>query len=155
MFKVDLFVDGSCLGNPGPGGWCALLRCGEREKTIIGFSPSTTNNTMELEAVVGGLMSLKQPAEITVYTDSAGLVGWVTGEWRCRHPHLMEVVVRLKKLVSSGGHSLAFSKIVGHSGHRENEYCDRMAKLGARKQEAVILNYGPLRPEQNAGLQAA
>ena len=70
MKRVELFTDGSSLGNPGPGGWCAILRFGEYEKTLAGGTPEATNNQMELLAVIRGLEALKEPCEVTVYSDS-------------------------------------------------------------------------------------
>jgi ribonuclease HI len=96
LSEVEIVADGSCLGNPGPGGWACILRCGERERVLQGSTPDTTNNRMELVAAIEGLRALKRACRVTVVTDSEYvrrgitefLPRWKTNEWQlCRYRH--------------------------------------------------------------------
>ncbi len=136
---VDIFTDGACFGNPGPGGWAAILRHRETgaEKKISGAEASTTNNRMEMMAVIRALEQLKKPCRVRIVSDSQyvvkGLREWLDG-WQRRHwksssgspvknKDLWERLASLKAT-----HALEPVWIEGHAGHRENEECDRMAK---------------------------
>ena len=137
MKEVTIFTDGACSGNPGPGGWGTILRYGEKEKELSGGEASTTNNRMELSAVIAGLSALKEPCKVTVVTDSkyvadAVNLGWAEG-WRKRgwkrgknepalNPDLWEELLRLLSV-----HEVSFVWVKGHDGHPENERCDAMA----------------------------
>lgn len=137
MKKVVIFTDGACSGNPGPGGWGAILRCDGREKELSGGEAHTTNNRMELTGVIEALSALKYPCKVTLTTDSKYVVdgitkGWAQG-WRKRgwkksdgkpalNPDLWE---RLLELIAV--HDVEFCWIKGHAGHEENERCDRLA----------------------------
>ncbi len=143
MKEVTLFTDGACSGNPGPGGWGAILSFGGREKELSGGERETTNNRMELTAVIEGLSALREPCRVTVVTDSQyvynGMTkGWAVG-WRARgwkkadkspalNPDLWE-----KLLALSEEHTLNFEWVRGHNGHPENERCDRLAVAGAQR----------------------
>ena len=137
MKEVTVFTDGACSGNPGPGGWGAILRFGAYEKELSGGEASTTNNRMELSAVIAGLSALKEPCSVTVVTDSKyvydGMTkGWAEG-WRRRgwrradgSPALnSDLWERLLDLAAE--HDVSFCWVKGHSGHPENERCDRLA----------------------------
>lgn len=137
MKEVTVFTDGACSGNPGPGGWGAILRFGAYEKELSGGKASTTNNRMELSAVIAGLSALKEPCRVTVVTDSKyvydGMTkGWAEG-WRRRgwrradgFPALnSDLWERLLDLAAK--HDVSFCWVKGHSGHPENERCDRLA----------------------------
>lgn len=137
MKRIELFTDGACSGNPGPGGWGAILRYNGREKELSGGEANTTNNRMELTAVIRGLEALKEPCRVTVTTDSRYVVdgiekGWARS-WRARgwvkadkKPALNpELWGRLLDLLE--GHEVTFCWIKGHAGHPENERCDRLA----------------------------
>ena len=137
MKEVTVFTDGACSGNPGPGGWGAILRFGAYEKELSGGEASTTNNRMELSAVIAGLSALKEPCRVTVVTDSKyvydGMTkGWAEG-WRRRgwrradgSPALnSDLWERLLDLAAK--HDVSFCWVKGHSGHPENERCDRLA----------------------------
>lgn len=137
MKEVTVFTDGACSGNPGPGGWGAVLRFGAYEKELSGGEESTTNNRMELSAVIAGLSALKEPCRVTVVTDSKyvydGMTkGWAEG-WRRRgwrradgSPALnSDLWERLLDLAAK--HDVSFCWVKGHSGHPENERCDRLA----------------------------
>ena len=137
MKEVTVFTDGACSGNPGPGGWGAILRFGAYEKELSGGEASTTNNRMELSAVIAGLSALKEPCRVTVVTDSKDVYdgmtkGWAEG-WRRRgwrradgSPALnSDLWERLLDLAAK--HDVSFCWVKGHSGHPENERCDRLA----------------------------
>ena len=137
MKEVTVFTDGACSGNPGPGGWGAILRFGAYEKELSGGEASTTNNRMELSAVIAGLSALKEPCRVTVVTDSKyvydGMTkGWAEG-WRRRgwrradgSPALnSDLWERLLDLAAK--HDVSFCWVKRHSGHPENERCDRLA----------------------------
>ncbi|MBQ7937345.1 MAG: ribonuclease HI [Oscillospiraceae bacterium] len=137
MKEVTIFTDGACSGNPGPGGWGTILRYGEIEKELSGGEAETTNNRMELTAVIKGLEALNQPCKVTVVTDSkyvsdAVTLGWAKG-WRAKgwkrsggekalNPDLWEKLLDLLEK-----HEVKFQWIKGHAGHPENERCDAMA----------------------------
>ena len=137
MKKVNIYTDGACSGNPGPGGWGAILRYGKVEREISGGEEHTTNNRMELTAVISALEALKEPCEVDLYSDSKYVVeaiekGWAVG-WRARgwkkadkkpalNPDLWE---RLLNLLEK--HKVNFIWIKGHNEHPENERCDQLA----------------------------
>lgn len=141
--KVDIFTDGACSGNPGAGGWGAILRYGENEKELSGGEKSTTNNRMELTALIEALKALKTKCSITVYTDSkyvadAFLKGWIwnwmKNGWRkadkkpVLNPELwQELVSEIRK------HEYKIVWVKGHAGHPENERCDALATAQAAK----------------------
>ena len=143
MKHVDIFTDGACSGNPGPGGWGSILRYGAYEKEISGGSAQTTNNRMELLAVIEALKLLKEPCEVTVYTDSQYVangitLGWAES-WRANgwrkadkkpalNPELWETLLDLLET-----HEVEFVWLRGHAGHPENERCDQMAVEQSRK----------------------
>ncbi len=137
MKKVELFTDGACSGNPGPGGWGAVLRFHGKEKELSGGDPQTTNNRMELTAVIEGLSALKEPCEVTLTSDSkyvldALLKGWVYGwkknGWKKadKKPALnVDLWERLLALLEV--HKVDYRWVHGHQGHPENERCDALA----------------------------
>ncbi|PAF47511.1 ribonuclease HI [Helicobacter sp. 12S02634-8] len=137
MKSIEIFCDGSSLGNPGAGGYCAILRYGKYEKIISGGEFHTTNNRMELKAVNEALKSLKEPCAIDLYSDSKyvcdgialWLEGWVKKDFlRVKNPDLWREFLSL-----SASHSVQTHWIKGHSGHHENERCDQIAKAEALK----------------------
>lgn len=135
--KVMLYTDGACSGNPGPGGWCAILRYGEHEKLISGGSSDTTNNRMELTAVIEGLKALKRKCSVTVVSDSkyvcdAVLKGWVyswkkKGWKKSDGKPALNVELWEELLEQLAIHDVEFNWIKGHAGHPENERCDKKA----------------------------
>ena len=136
MEKVSIFTDGACRGNPGPGGWGAILRAGGHEKELYGAEPQTTNNRMELTAAIKGLEALKRPCEVTLTTDSQyvrqGITQWLTAwkrrGWKTadRQPvKNQDLWERLEK--ATHRHKVHWHWIKGHSGHPENERADRLA----------------------------
>lgn len=149
MEKVSVFTDGSCLRNPGPGGWAALLvvlRDGERsEKLIAGAAPATTNNRMELLAAIEGLKALKRPCQAEVITDSnyvvKGMTEWIHG-WRKRGwKNSQKKPVENKDLWealsdAAAPHQVTWTWVRGHAGHPENERVDAAAQAEARRIDA-------------------
>ncbi|HIS04335.1 MAG TPA: ribonuclease HI [Candidatus Fimenecus stercoravium] len=141
--EVELFTDGACSGNPGPGGWGAILRCGTREKELSGGSAQTTNNKMELTAAIEGLKVLKYPCRVTLCTDSKYVADGITkgwaASWRARgwkksdgkpalNPELWEELLEL-----CGKHDVKIIWVKGHAGHPENERCDALAVAETQK----------------------
>lgn len=133
---VYIFTDGACSGNPGPGGWAALLRWNGHEKTLTGGEKETTNNRMEMSAVIGAIEAIKKPSRIELYSDSTyvldGLTKWLPG-WKARgwktadkkpvkNQDLWE---RLDSLTQA--HEMHFHWVRGHDGHAENEIVDKLA----------------------------
>jgi ribonuclease HI len=136
---VQIYTDGACKGNPGPGGWGALLRSGRRERELFGGEPDTTNNRMELTAVIRALEALKRPCDVAVFTDSEyvkkGITEWVEAwkrrGWKTadRKPVKNEALWRrLDEL--AGRHRVRWHWVRGHSGHAENERADALANRG-------------------------
>ncbi|MFT3733924.1 MAG: ribonuclease HI [Rhodocyclaceae bacterium] len=136
---VEIFTDGACSGNPGPGGWGAILRLGAVEKELWGGEPATTNNRMEMLAVIRGLQALKRPVTARIYTDSQyvqkGISEWIHG-WKKRgwktadkQPVKNEDLWRLLDSLAEG-HKLQWLWVKGHAGHPENERCDALARQG-------------------------
>ena len=142
MKKVQIFTDGSSLGNPGPGGWCALLRYNKHEKILKGGKVETTNNEMEIKAVLEGLKALKEPCEVDLYSDSQYVVkaisewihNWQKNNWRnaskkeIAHKKMWEEIYNLLQK-----HKVNPIWVKAHAGHTENELCDRIAKEEAQK----------------------
>lgn len=142
MKKVDLYTDGSCLGNPGPGGWGAILRYGTFEKEISGGKDKTTNNEMELTAVIMGLGLLIEPCEVTIHSDSkyvldsinSWLANWVKNNWRTSTKKPVANMELWKSYLEiSKGHKIKVNWVKGHAGHPENERCDKLANIEAAK----------------------
>lgn len=144
---IQMYTDGACRGNPGKGGWGALLRCNGREKTLHGGEPHTTNNRMELMAVIQGLQALKKPGcEVHVFSDSkyvlTGITEWLPN-WKMRgwktaakKPVLnADLWQQLDQL--SAQHTIQWNWVKGHSGHPENERADALANLGIDEMELL------------------
>jgi ribonuclease HI len=140
--KVEIFTDGACKGNPGPGGWGAILRYGTTEKEIYGASKNTTNNIMELTAVIESLKNLKKPCELIITTDSKyvknGITEWIhnwkKNGWRTaakKEVKNKELWVELDSLIQI--HSISWDWVKGHSGHPENERADLLANVAIEK----------------------
>ena len=136
---VDIFTDGACSGNPGPGGWGAILRYGAVEKELYGGEPATTNNRMELMAAIQALEALKRPMDVRLYTDSEyvknGITQWIHG-WKARgwktadkKPVKNEDLWR-RLDVAKSRHRIVFHWVRGHAGHPENERADALARQG-------------------------
>ncbi len=137
---VRIYTDGACSGNPGPGGWGAILTCDGREKEIHGGLDATTNNRMELTAVIQALAALKKPSIVHIYTDSTyvkdgmekWLHGWKKNGWRTAAKKPVKNVDLWKKLEEAlAPHSAKWHWVKGHSGHPENERADALARRGS------------------------
>jgi ribonuclease HI len=134
---IDLFTDGACSGNPGPGGWAAILRYGEHEKELSGGEKATTNNRMEMMAVIEGLKALNKSAPVTIHTDSRyvmdgaskWLAGWKTKGWKTadKKPVKNEDLWRMLDM-EMARHTIRWIWVAGHSGHVENERADALAR---------------------------
>lgn len=143
MKVVQLYTDGACKGNPGPGGYGAILRFGSREKELSGGEISTTNNRMELMAAIVGLEALTEPCEVTLYSDSKYLVDSVTKRWvyswrkngwkKADKKPTLNVDLWERLLIMLEKHRVAFVWIRGHDGHEFNERCDQLAVAEAEK----------------------
>lgn len=141
MKPVQLYTDGACSGNPGPGGWAFILRCSKTGKELerAAGEPNSTNNKMELTAVIEGLKVLKEPCEVTLYADStyvlqgmkSWMAGWKSRGWKRRDGKKLVPVknVELWKELDEQmqEHKIIFEHVKGHSGHLENERCDVLA----------------------------
>ncbi|MBQ6897303.1 MAG: ribonuclease HI [Oscillospiraceae bacterium] len=143
MKKIEIFTDGACKGNPGPGGWCAILRYNGVEKMISGGEKETTNNRMELSAVLFALKALKEPCHITLQSDSKYVLdslskGWVYG-WQKKGwkksdgKPALNVDLWQQLLEEIRKHELEYVWIKGHAGHPENERCDAQAVKESEK----------------------
>lgn len=138
--EVELFTDGACRGNPGPGGWGALLRMGDKERELSGGEPLTTNNRMELLAAIEGLKALKRPCRVTLHTDSMyvrdGITKWVhnwrRNGWRTADRKPVKNAELWQALCEAAAqHRIEWKWVRGHSGHPENERADALACAAA------------------------
>ena len=140
MKQVEIFTDGACKGNPGPGGWGVVLRMGAHEKELSGSAPETTNNRMELTAVIRALGALKQACDVQLHTDSRyvidGITGWVFGwqknGWKnaAKKP-VANADLWQELLTAVRPHKIRWIWVKGHNGHPENERADRLASDAA------------------------
>lgn len=146
MNKVELFTDGACLGNPGPGGWAALLRYKGAEKELAGGEKLTTNNRMEMMAVIEGLKALTRQSTVEVFTDSQyvqkGISEWIHGwkkrNWRTADKQPVKNADLWQALdAAQSGHDVTWTWVKGHAGHAENERVDQLARAEAEKFRAL------------------
>jgi ribonuclease HI len=135
--EVEIFTDGACSGNPGPGGWGAILRSRGVEKELAGAEPATTNNRMELMAAIAGLEALKRPCHVRLYTDSQylrdgitrWLPGWKARGWRTAGKTPVKNVDLWQRLEAAAApHEIEWHWVRGHAGHPENERADALAR---------------------------
>ena len=132
MKKIQIFTDGSCLGNPGFGGYCAIVKYKDHEKIVKGANKDTTNNQMELSAVIEGLRALKEPCEVSVTSDSTyvvkgvneWLINWVKKDFK----KIKNKELWLEYIKVSKSHKVQLSWVKAHNGHAENEQCDEVAR---------------------------
>ncbi len=139
--RIEISTDGACLGNPGPGGWGAILRAGQHEKELSGAEPDTTNNRMELTAAIRALEALKQPSRVDLRTDSTyvrnGIMSWVANwqrnGWRTSAKQPVKNADLWRELVAAcERHDVTWHWVKGHAGDRDNEIADKLASAAAR-----------------------
>ena len=138
MKKITLYTDGSCIGNPGPGGYAYILIYGDLKKEFSGFEDNTTNNRMELTAVIKGLNQIKEPCDVTVYTDSAYVLNafeqdWITNwqlkGWRTANKkEVLNKDLWLQLLDAMSRHKVSWVKVKGHADNELNNRCDILAR---------------------------
>jgi ribonuclease HI len=143
--EVEIFTDGACRGNPGPGGWAALLRTGDKQREISGGEALTTNNRMELRAAIEGLNALKKPCRVELHTDSNyvrdGITKWIHGwkrnGWRTADKKPVKNADLWEALLEAAArHQVTWHWVKGHSGHPENDRVDALACAEADSQRA-------------------
>ena len=135
MDKIDIYTDGGCSGNPGPGGWGAILVWNGKEKELSGYDPETTNNRMELMAVIEALAALKRSCDVTVYTDSRyvqqGMIEWLPkwkeAGWRKKGGEIKNLDLWQALDAQSRKHTVTWEWVKGHAGHPLNERADQLA----------------------------
>jgi len=136
--QVMMYVDGACKGNPGPGGWAAVLRCGEHTKELVGGADHTTNNRMELQAVIEGLKALKKRSVVRLVTDSQYVIQMLKGAHARANQDLVEELRQL-----AGQHQVQAQWVKGHNGHELNELADELAsREAAHRQQMVEAGWG-------------
>ena len=137
LADVEIFTDGACRGNPGPGGWAAILRYRDVEKELSGYEPATTNNRMELMAAIAALEALKRPCRVRLYSDSQylrdGITKWIHGwkrrDWRTADKQPVKNVDLWQRLdAAAARHVVNWEWVRGHAGHPENERADAIAR---------------------------
>ena len=143
MKHVDIYTDGACSGNPGPGGWAAILIAGNYKKELSGGEALTTNNRMELSGVINGLRALTRPCKVTIFSDSAYVVNafnqnwigkWMTNGWKNSAKAEVANADLWKELaVLTATHQVTFSKVKGHADDELNNRCDELAVAESRK----------------------
>jgi len=142
MKSVKIYTDGACAGNPGPGGWAAILVAGERERELSGYEPATTNNRMELQAAIEGLNALTEPCQVDLSTDSQyvknGMTDWLPrwkrNGWRTADKKPVKNVDLWQALEAAvARHKVHWHWVRGHDGHPENERCDALANEAIRR----------------------
>lgn len=139
LAQVSMFVDGSCLGNPGPGGWAAILQCGQHEKEVVGGADHTTNNRMELTAVLEGLKALTRRCQVTVVTDSQYVATILNGgKAKANRDLVYEVRIQARR------HQVTVQQVRGHSSHEMNELADQLAFTEANhRKQMIAAGWGP------------
>ena len=152
MPKIDIFTDGACSGNPGPGGWGALLRSGANERELAGGETNTTNNRMELMAAIAALEALKRPAEVRLHTDSSylrdGIMKWLqrwkASGWKTADKKPVKNQDLWQRLEAATlTHKIEWLWVKGHSGHPENERVDALARAEVKLIAAEISGRRP------------
>ena len=144
MNTIEIYTDGACKGNPGPGGWGALLKSADSRKELFGGELETTNNRMEMTAVIEALAALKRPCQVTLHVDSQyvlkGMTEWLAG-WKARGWKTaakqpvknVDLWQRLDVLVNTAGHKIDWRWVRGHNGDPGNEYADMLANRGVEQ----------------------
>lgn len=145
MPSVDIYTDGACSGNPGPGGWAAVLRSEGKQKIVYGSEPNTTNNQMELMAVIEGLSALKTRCQVTIWSDSKYVIegytkwlpGWIAKNWKNSKKQAVKNVELWKQLqIVAEKHDITWEWVKGHNGHEFNEMADKYAVDACKNQSS-------------------
>lgn len=144
--QVEIYTDGACDPNPGPGGWAALLRYGDHEKILTGAEAETTNNRMELTAAIRALQALKQPCQVELFTDSEylkrGVTEWLPGwrqrQWRRRGGALANVDLWKALDAALAAHQVTWRWVRGHAGNMNNQRVDALARQASRQQDQQL-----------------
>ena len=145
MKAIEIYTDGACSGNPGPGGWGVVLLYQGNKKELAGYQPETTNNRMELFAAIQGLAALREPCEVTLYSDSSYLINafekqwldnWQRNGWKTSSKSPVENQDLWKLLLHVKNHRVRFVKVKGHSDNAYNNRCDEMAVAAIRNGRA-------------------
>jgi len=126
--SVIIYTDGACSGNPGPGGWAAVLLSRDQEKHLSGGSPATTSNRMELQAMLEGIKVLKRPCRVTIVTDSQNAIGWLSLGWKRKVAEIALLCREIDQVIETGQHKVTFRKVKGHGSDRLNEQADALAR---------------------------
>ena len=143
---VEIYTDGACSGNPGPGGYGIILKYGDHSRVISGYDPSTTNNRMELTAVIEALKAIKRPSKVKVVSDSSYVIkgitewikGWIRRDWvNSQKKPVLNRDLWERLLEYSRPHSIEWIWVRGHQGHIENELCDRMAREAIANKKGI------------------
>lgn len=129
MKSVSIYTDGSCKGNPGPGGWSAILRCDGHSKQISGHVDQTTNNQMELAAVLYGLQALKTACEVIIFTDSNNVIGWLSKGYKRKNAEINALCSLIDDEMAK--HQVSFKKVEAHADNVLNNEADRLASAAA------------------------
>lgn len=138
---VEIFTDGACSGNPGPGGWGAILRYGDKERELSGGEKDTTNNRMELMAAIIALETLKEPCEVSLTTDSKyvmdgitkWIIGWKKKNWKkADNKPVLNADLWQRLDIANARHKVNWKWVKGHAGHAENERCDELARMAIK-----------------------
>ena len=152
MSVIEVYTDGACSGNPGPGGYGIILRYGNHSRKISGYDPNTTNNRMELMAVIEALRAIKKPGRVKVVSDSSYVIkgmtewikGWIKKNWvNSQKKPVLNRDLWEKLLEFSQPHTIEWVWVKGHQGHTENEECDKMARQAIANKKGIdssILN---------------
>lgn len=148
MKTVTIYTDGACSGNPGPGGWAAILQYGEYERELSGYEADTTNNRMELLAAIKGLETLNQPCAVQMYTDSAYLcdafnhgwiLNWQRNGWQTKSKQPVKNAELWQRLIKLGKlHAVTWHKVPGHADNVKNNRCDALARAAIKIQNACV-----------------
>lgn len=148
MKNIIIYTDGACSGNPGEGGWGAILKYGEHQREISGFEPDTTNNRMELTAAIEALKNLKEACQVSLYSDSAYLINafeknwlknWNKNGWKNSGKEAVKNIDLWKELdMLSNFHNISWIKVKGHSDNEANNRCDVLATSEIKKNRQVV-----------------
>jgi ribonuclease HI len=134
---VDAWTDGACSGNPGPGGWAVVLTDGRQTREIVGGADSTTNNAMELSAILAALEAVPAGARVRLHTDSQNAIGWLAQGWKRKDPKVAALCVQIDQTVLSKGLQVDYVKALAHQGDEMNNRADKLAAAEAQRRRTT------------------